>query len=105
MSNIYTRVYNPKMNGGYGGYMHHEERERRVQKSQRRLSSQEKAAKELLGQLVFNLNRGDRWLTRTLSKKAKADPVLRKNARFMRRVHGGLSVDDMGYLKALIKSM
>lgn len=105
MSKINTRVYNPKLNGGYGGYMHHEERERRVQKSQRKLSNQEKVAKELLEQLILSVNRGNRWRARLLLKAAKSDPILRKNARFMRRVHGGLSVDDMGYLKALIKSM
>ena len=105
MSKVNTRVYNPKLNGGYGGYVHHEERERRVQKSRKRASSQERAAKELLEQLVFNLNRGNRWLTRVLTKKAVNDPVLRKNAKLMRRVRGGLSVDDMGYLKALVKSL
>lgn len=105
MKRINTRVYNPKINGGYGGYVHHEERERRVQKSRKRASSQERAAKELLEQLVFNLNRGNLWLTRVLTKKAVNDPVLRKNAKLMRRVRGGLSVDDMGYLKALVKSL
>lgn len=105
MGKINTRVYNPKLNGGYGGYVHHEERERKVQRSQKKLSYQEKAAKELLEQLVLSVDHGNRWRQRTLTQKAKSDPVLRKNAKFMRRVHGGLSVDDRSYLNALIRSL
>ena len=105
MSKINTRVYNPKINGGYGGYVQHEERERKAQKSRKKVSCQERAAKELLEQLAYNMNRENHWLIRELAKKAANAPVLRKNAKFMSRVRGGLSVDDMGYLKALVKSL